>query len=362
MKVATKLNFSGRFFVNKRCAVLACAAIVCGLAGGTPSRAQGQQDVPSMSAGASAAARDAGAARMASGSSSLPMTGGAATFEYEVASVRLSKMPSGNGGFRFGMRYTDDGVSIENFPLMLLVQQAYGVGKDRISGAPDWLNSDRYDIEAKVDPARVDELKKLSPDELKAARQQMLQKLLEDRFKLTLHRETKELPIYNLVVAKGGPKIQESKPDETTNKGDKTGDVTSGGKKAATSPGGPLVVGGGGNAAGSKSASIAVGGGNSVSFGGRGGNRSMSGKGITMQGLTATLANATGRPVMDKTGLTGKYDYKLEYAPDDNSVEADPTGPSIFTAVQEQLGLKLESAKGPVEIFVIDHVEQPSGN
>ena len=81
-----------------------------------------------------------------------------------------------------------------------------------------------------------------------------------------------------------------------------------------------------------------------------------------MQGLTATLANVTGRPVMDKTGLTGKYDYKLEYAPDDNSVEADPTGPSIFTAVQEQLGLKLESAKGPVEIFVIDHVERPSEN
>ncbi len=74
------------------------------------------------------------------------------------------------------------------------------------------------------------------------------------------------------------------------------------------------------------------------------------------------LANVTGRPVLDKTGLTGKYDYKLEYAPEDNSPDADSTGPSIFTAVQEQFGLKLESAKGPVEIFVIDHVERPSGN
>jgi uncharacterized protein (TIGR03435 family) len=88
----------------------------------------------------------------------------------------------------------------------------------------------------------------------------------------------------------------------------------------------------------------------------------MSGRAVTMEGLTATLANATGRPVLDKTGLTGKYDYRLEYAPEDNSVEADPTGPSIFTAVQEQLGLKLESAKGPVDIFVIDHVERPSEN
>jgi uncharacterized protein (TIGR03435 family) len=348
MRIAGSMNFERELIVS--------AAIVLGLMGATPTRAQAQsQSQRAMDLASAASSANAT-------STSTSTTAPAKTYEYEVASIKPSKTGGANGSFRFGMRYTEDGLSVENFPLMLLVQQAYGVGKDRISGAPDWLNSERYDIEAKMDGAAAEEMKKLDPEDLRNARRLMLQALLADRFKLTLHRETKELPVYNLVIAKGGPKLQESKPDETTNKGDKTGDIAAGGKKAASSPGGPLTVGGGGGPAGSKSVSLAAGGGASVSFGGRGGNRNMSGRGVTMQGLTATLANVTGRPVMDKTGLTGKYDYKLEYAPDDNSVEADPTGPSIFTAVQEQLGLKLESAKGPVEIFVIDHVERPSEN
>jgi uncharacterized protein (TIGR03435 family) len=357
MKVANKLNLSGKVYVGASRATVVCAAIVFAIAGATPSRAQSQQQ------SLERAMTLTSAATSSSTSTSAAPSAIASTFEYEVASVKLSKTSSTNGAFRFGMRYTDDGLSIENFPLMLLVQQAYGVNKDRISGAPDWLNSERYDIEAKVDPARVDELKKLSPDDLKAARQHMLQVLLADRFKLTLHRETKELAVYNLVVAKGGLKLQETKPvdpDKAAN-GDKLADGSPAGKKAA-SAGGPLSVGGGGSAAGMKSVTVGAAGGASVSFDGRGGTRSMQGRAVTIQALTNTLASATGRPVIDKTGLTAKYDYKLEYAPEDQQPDADPTGPSIFTAVQEQLGLKLESAKGPVEIFVIDHVERPSGN
>jgi uncharacterized protein (TIGR03435 family) len=337
MKFANKLSFGGEIFTGVRKVLIVCAVVVFGLACATPSSAKGQQQQ----------ALDAAMVARSTSSSTPART---TTYEYEVVSIKPSKTASGNGFFRMGMRYTDDGLSAENCPLMFLFQNAYGVNRDRISGAPDWLNSELYDIEAKMDGATAEELKRLSPDEIRTTRQHMLQTLLADRFKLALHRETKELPVYDLVIARGGPKLQEAKPDDKAGKGDKT----------AWSSGGPLAIGGG--PAGSKGISAAAGGGATVSFGGRGGNRSMSGKAVTMDGLTATLANLTGRPVLDKTGLTGKYDYKLEYAPQDNSVEADPTGPSIFTAVQEQLGLKLESGKGPVDVIVIDHVERPSGN
>ena len=153
-----------------------------------------------------------------------------------------------------GMRYTDDGVSIENFPLMTLFQNAYGVGKDRISGTQDWMNSERYDIEAKIDPARVDDFKKLTPAEMKLARQYMLQMLLADRFKLTLHRETKELAVYNLVVGKNGSKLQETKPEDKSVDADKSAKdslATSLGQ-AKGGPSGPSSTGGG-NAGGGKS-------------------------------------------------------------------------------------------------------------
>lgn len=354
MRIARKMNFKRELIVG--------AAMVLGLMGAAPSWAQ--SDTQSLSQRAMDLASAASAAH--STSTTASSTASLKTYEYEVASIKPSKTDSANGVFRFAMRYTDDGLSVENFPLMLLVQQAYGVNKDRISGAPDWLNAERFDIEAKMDGAAAEELKKLSPEDLRNTRRQMLQALLADRFKLTLHKETKDLPVYNLVIAKGGLKLQESKPDEATSKGDKAKDGTPDGKKPGASPGGPLSVGvgvpNGASPAVGKSVSVGSGGGNSISFGGRGGNRSMSGRGVTMESLTGTLSNATGRPVLDKTGLTGKYDYKLEDAPEDSSADADPTGPSIFTAVQEQLGLKLESAKGPVAIFVIDHVERPSGN
>lgn len=329
-----------------------CAAIAFGLGGASSSRAQNRQQVLLESALASASTRSA---------SSAPITGVAATFEYEVASVKVSKQASGNGIFRMGMRYTDDGVSIENFPLMMIFQNAYGVGKDRISGAQDWMNSEKYDIEAKIDPARVEEFKKLTPEEMKAARQHMLQVLLADRFKLTLHRETKDLLIYNLVVGKNGSKLQETKPDDKpADPKDSLATNLAAAKGGASGP--SSASGGGSSAGGGKSVVLSgAGGGPSISFA-RGATRSMNARGVKIEDLVATLANVCGRPVFDKTGLTGKYDYKLEYAPEDAQADPDASAPSIFTAVQEQLGLKLESAKGPVEIFVIDHAEKPSGN
>jgi uncharacterized protein (TIGR03435 family) len=329
MKIAHKLSASRKLFVNRTLVLAIAAPILFGIASAAPGRAQSKPEI---------------------------LAATTSKYEYEVASIKLSK-PAGANGMFMGMRYTDDGLTAQNLSLMLLIQQAYGVGKDRITGAPDWLNSERYDIDAKVDGAAVEALKKLSPDELKTVRQHMLQALLADRFSLTLHRETKELAVYNLVIAKNGPKLQESKPED---KGKTSDGSAASGKQAAS--GGPMSVSGGGGGGGGKSISVGTGGGASVSFGGRGGLRTMSGRGVTIENLLTTLASATGRPVLDKTGLTGKYDYKLEYAPEDSQPDADSTGPSIFTALQEQLGLKLESGKGPVEIIVIDRVERPSGN
>jgi uncharacterized protein (TIGR03435 family) len=359
MKIANESAVSGKKFFSAVRALSVFTAIVFGLLSSAPSHAQLQQALDR--AMASAASDSSPASAVNADSPAV------AKFEYEVASIKLSKGPSGNGMFRFGMRYTDDGVSIENFPLMSLVQQAYGVGKDRITGAPDWLNSEHYDIEAKMDGAQVDEFKALSPELTRAARQHMLQKLLQDRFQLTLHRETKELPVYNLVIAKGGSKLQESKPDDAAGRGDKPADPALAAALASkmASTGGPSAAVGGGNAGGGgKSVTVVPGGATSFSFSsGRGGVRTTSGRGTTTAALATSLASIAGRPVLDKTGLTGKYDYKLEYAPDDSQPDADsPAGPSIFTAVQEQLGLKLEAAKGPVEIVVIDHIQKPSGN
>ena len=362
MRIANNLSVNKKLVVGASRMLVVCTATVFAVTSATPCRAQADQgDVAAAMAAARAAATDGRGARMAAGASSAPITGVAATFEYEVVSVKVSKQASGNGFFRMGMRYADDGVSIENFPLMTLFQNAYGVGKERISGTQDWMNSERYDIEAKIDPSRVDDFKKLTTDEMKLARQHMLQVLLADRFKLTLHRETKELAVYNLVVAKGGSKLQETKPED---KSADPKDALAANLAAAKggSGSGPSSVSGSSGGGGGKSVVLSgAGGGANISFS-RGGTRNMNGRGATTESLATTLANICGRPVFDKTGLTGKYDYKLEYAPEDAQPDPDSTAPSIYTAVQEQLGLKLESAKGPVEIFVIDHAEKPSGN
>jgi uncharacterized protein (TIGR03435 family) len=241
-----------------------------------------------------------------------------------------------------GMRYTDDGLTAQNLSLMFLIQQTYGVGKDRITGAPDWLNSERYDIDAKMDPALADEIQKLGSGKSQPLRQQMLQALLADRFKLKVSHESKELAVYFLVVAKNGPKLQETKPGYV----------------------GPN------------------------DFDGPDGNRATDSVTITRSGtvmgqaasvatLASTLSRQLGRPVLDKTELTGRYDFTFKFAPDRIQSVAppesvangqplpappDPTGPSLMDAIQVSLGLKLESGKGPFEIFVIDRVERPSGN
>jgi uncharacterized protein (TIGR03435 family) len=287
------------------------------------------------------------------------------TFEYEVASFKPAK-PGSDGRIMMGFSMPPDGFTATNTTMMLLIQQAYGVQPFQISGAPDWFTSEHFDVSAKMDPAVADALQKLSVDDRRTARQQMMQALLADRLNLKIHRDTKELPVYNLVIGKNGPKLKESKPDDN----------------AATTPSSappeiklpPAPAGGGG---GTSSVTVGRGSGGTFIMGGPGGGmQSMTSTGAPIANLVRMLSLRLGRTVLDKTGLTGKYDFKLEFAPDQTQgpafgggdgggVPAPPpesSGPSIFTAVQEQLGLKLESGKGPVEIIVIEHAERPSQN
>jgi bla regulator protein blaR1 len=278
--------------------------------------------------------------------------------KYEVATIK----PVSESGDRLMIMMRPDGVSLQGIHVEMLLQMAFGVESDRIVGAPKWVQSNRYDVEAKIAPEDAPKVDKLKMGQ----RRQMLLPILEERLNLKYHHETRELPMYALVVAKGGPKLTESK----------AGDAMPGPDKHAA-PGGSLPPPGApGPVAGPDGPP-------------RGGNRPVIGEGMRMspgniqaQGgsidfLAHALSRIVGRSVVDKTGLTGSYDFSLNWTPDESMrnvsggpqgppEDGDPTpdanGPSIFTAVQEQLGLKLESQKGPVDVIVIDRIDLPSPN
>ena len=251
-------------------------------------------------------------------------------YEYEAATIKPSKGP-GPGG-RIGLWAAPDGFSAWFITLQQMISIAYGVERFQIPGGPSWLPSERFDIEAKMDAATADALAKLSQDQRVLAQQQMLQALLADRFQLTAHRETKELTIYTLVIAKGGPKLQEAKPD--------------GAHPAAGTMRGSQLSG------------------------------DLTAQALPIARLARELTQMLGHPVLDNTELKGVYDFKLQFTPDDRlqppsglapdqRLPVPPAGsnaPSLFDALQEQLGLKLERGKGPVEVIVVDHVERPSPN
>jgi uncharacterized protein (TIGR03435 family) len=189
----------------------------------------------------------------------------------------------------------------------------------QILGGPSWLSTDRFDIEAKG---------VLTPQESDAA----VRAMLEDRFQLHTHRETRELPLYELLISKGGPKIKLVNLPS----GQSTGSRPNVPPGAVSSRSGSLVA-----------------------------------SAISMEQLITALSAVVGRPIIDKTGLTGTFEVNLRYAPDAPIPQQTDSvalpGPadveaSIFTALQEQLGLKLESARGPVEVLVIDSVSKPSEN
>lgn len=255
--------------------------------------------------------------------------------EFEVATIKPAA-PHERGMF---IRTNTGGlVTITNMTLKELVVLAWRVQPYQISGGPSWLDSVHYDISAKAE-------ENFKQTEIGL----MIQSLLADRFQLAVHHETKELPIYALVVArkdgKLGPRLTVSKEGGCTT-------YDSAHPPPPPAPGKPPALGCGGMMMGP---------------------RQMRATSIPVAQLTSPLGRFLGRTVLDKTGLTGNYDLVLDFTLDDAQMvqmlppdaprpAASDSGPSIFTALQEQLGLKLESQKGPVDVLVIDRVEKPSEN
>jgi bla regulator protein blaR1 len=271
--------------------------------------------------------------RAQSPTTALPQAEGAAVPQYEVAAIK----PNKSGDMRIMLMFKPDGVDMTGVPVQMMLRAGFDVEDDRILGAPEWVKTERFDIQAKVAPEDAPKLDKLS----RSQRDSMLLALLVDRFGLKYHRETRDLPFFTLVVAKGGPMLKESTPESGGTEGSRRGGMT--------------MIRGMGNIVGRAS---------------------------SMENLAHVLTPQVGRMVIDKTGLTGAYDYTLHWTPDNmpmpgpggaggavagaptsgGSAPPDASGPGLLTALQEQLGLKLESEKGPVDVIVIDHIDKPSEN
>jgi uncharacterized protein (TIGR03435 family) len=248
---------------------------------------------------------------------------------FEAASIKVNK--SGEAGGGFGGR--PGRIVVTNYTLRDIIRNAYGVQRYQIVGGPDWLAQDRFDINAKA------------PDG--AAQSQllaMMQNLLSDRFKLRVHRETRDLPAFALFLARPdgrlGPKMQPATFDCAA----ATTARARGETPAIPQPVGDRPVCG----ARTNPGRILVG-------------------GYAIADFARNLGGFAGRPVIDRTGLTGAYDFELTWTPDEPPPPGvtlpawyDANGPSLQAAVQEQLGLKLEATTGPVDVLVIDGAERPA--
>jgi uncharacterized protein (TIGR03435 family) len=262
---------------------------------------------------------------------------GAPKPSFEVASIKRNTSPEGNARVSDapGGRFTG-----ARIPLRRVIQFAYRGNEDFIGG-PEWIDSDRWDIEAKAAdgtvPPRTGLPDMTTPDAIAL----MVQSLLEDRFQLKVHTETRNLPLFELTVAKGGPRMKLS--DDQT-------------------PPAALQGAGGSRGAGLTRGAMRL------------GRNEFEGQAQTMNIFAKALgALYAGRPVVDKTGLKDLYDIKLQWTPDPaptspaapgstGNPSIVPSGPSLFTAIEEQLGLKLESSRGPLPVLVIDSVQKPSEN
>ena len=264
----------------------------------------------------------------------LQNSGSKPEFSFEVATVKPSSGREPNRG-----EITSPGrFRAENVPVKDVIMFAYDLKSgSQISRYPEWVNAADYDIDAKADEITTAALDKLSPDQRTRQAKLMVQALLADRFHLRVSYQTREIPVYALVTAKGGPKLTKST--------------------------GPLLLAGGGTRSGimeSKSGEL------------RGVNSSLDEFAAAIPDLMPEIGD---RVVVNKTGLTGNYDWTLRWTPEATAQNfsgpnggtlpppgSDDSAPSLFTALQEQLGLKLEPQKGAVETLVVDSIDRPTAN
>jgi uncharacterized protein (TIGR03435 family) len=223
---------------------------------------------------------------------------------FAVAAIHLHDPNSRRQGFNFeGSRYL-----VRNESVGSLIMFAYAVHPKQIVGGPEWVGTDRYDIEGKPDTPGEPSLKQ---------QQEMLRKLLADRFKLHFNPEKRELSVYAIAVAKGGPKL-----------------------KAAADP----------NAEADQEAE------------GHGTETTQIYTSATMKDFAMGMNFFMDRPVVDQSGLSGKYDFRVRYTNDEVRATDPNAPPGMFTAIQEQLGLKLQPEKTATDVLAVDHIERPSEN
>ena len=239
-----------------------------------------------------------------------------APLKFEVASVK-PQAPNDNRG---SIQPAPGGFQANGIPLKLLIEISWRMKEFQVLGGPDWINTEKYDVLAKAASGMNP-----TPEQTMA----MLQALLAERFQLKTHRETKDLPAFALVATRGAAKLQRSGTAP----------------KDSKSPGNP-----------DEHPFADKGSGPMISLG----HGILMAQRITMQGLADSLGRQSDRTVIDKTGIDGEFDLTLKWNPEAD--QQDASGTSLFTAIQEQLGLKLESTRSPVEVLVIDSVQRPSAN
>jgi len=232
---------------------------------------------------------------------------------FDVAAIHVYN-PQPHEGSHIWSSPSDGHFKAQNVILKGLIHWAFDMPETRILDAPGWVGTTRFSVDATADSSVDEGMHNLTSQAALLQKKKMVQALLADRFKLVVHTETRELPLYELVVAKGGAKL---------------GPAQESGSSVNTSNGRIEVQ---------MANSIAV--------------------------LAEELSKVAGRDVIDKTGIAGRYDLKLRWTPEDHVPDSDSgaSGPSLFTAPEEQLGLRLEPAKGPVQVLVIDHIDMPSQN
>jgi uncharacterized protein (TIGR03435 family) len=226
--------------------------------------------------------------------------------DWDVATVKPSDAEGNNSGFHSqGRRMTIQHRTVKD---MLII--GYGMHEKQLVGMPGWAESDRWDVEGVVDLEGNPNLTQL---------QSLVRKILVERFGLRTHTEKREMGVYAITVAKGGPKLEKSKSDPNGSMSENDND--------------------------------------------NGGQRTMRMKNATTGDFALVMKYAADRPVVDQTGLNGRYDFQLKWTIDDSKAPTDGTvAPGLFTAVQEQIGLKLEPAKALVDVLVVDRVEWPAPN